>query len=535
MKKIFKSVLVVFMLTSLCSCKNNEVIDEPVVNPIKEVTSVADFEEIGVTGMKPITNKDVDEVNYYIVNGQIAEIQFFTGDNKYVYRGSRDLGAGAITGIYSAPITALSTTIDGISFNYASYNEGLCAIWIKDMITYSLFAEGITEDGNYEFARILELLTDVDLEIEDEVELPQINEKTTKDYIVEWFNDNGFKDVDYEYENSDTVFEGYVIRLSKEGKVYPSDEIICTISAGKEKPEIVNVPDNMLNYSEEEFINACSDLGIGTSRGSTKYYSTTIKEGNIFSYDDGNFPVGTIIKYHLSKGAYAFDADEYNGLTEKEVNEYVDSLNKLNAHVSISLEKHETLNHEAGKVYKCNGIKDGIKTNVSCRLAIKPEDKRVELPNYVGTYNNPCGTGNACSVNEINYSIEYLEDGNPAGYISNQSVAPGKVEPGTEVKLSISTAMPYIYRIESGYYDKFKGNWYDQTEEALMQDTAFGKFKYVTFETITDINLPNGGIVDIQIFDETTNLWINDYEAGNYPSSTKVKIILNDIRLLIGN
>ena len=540
MKKILTILLSVMMLISLAACKNKDNgIINPVTNPMKEVDSPAAFAELGITDMEFPGDEHISDVKYYIVNKQIAEIDFVNSGHNYRYRASRDLGAGSITGIFSTPTTAISSTIEGVSYNLAAYPEGLSAIWIKGMVTYSLFAEGLTEDSNYEFFRIIELITGIQTEEEQEeatVELPQINEKTTKDYIVLWFEDNGFKDVDYVYESSDTVPEDYVISLSKEGKVHPTDEIICKISTGPAKPEIVKVPDNMLNDTEDDFLEALTSLGMGAKKGTTTYYSTTIKKGNVFCYEDGNFPVGTIIKYNLSRGMYVFDAEEFDGLTKDQAEEYVETLNNLNAHVTLNLEKHETENHEAGKIYKCVGDKDGIKTNVSCRLAVKPTDKRVELPNYVGTYNNPCGTASTCTVNQINYMIELHEDGNPAGYISAQTVPAGKVDPGTCVKLIVSSSMVHLYRVESGYYSKFEGNWYDETEEALMtSDAGLKKFQSVQFETITDVNLPNGSVVEIQIFDEDSNMWNPDYKDGNYSKYTRVKVILNDIRLMGSN
>ena len=524
MKKLLTLLLSLLMFITLAACGGQKT---------KEVSSTAEFSSIGITTMK-IPGEVISNIKYYIVDNKIAEIDFTNSGHDYVYRGSKECGPSAILDIDSVPTMTVSSTFDGISYTLSAYPEGLAAIWIDNMTTYSLFGKNLTVSSNYEFYRILELITDEDI-IEQQVDLPEISAKTTKDYIVEWFKDNGFKDVEYVYENSDTVEEDHVIKLSKEGKAYPSDGIVCTISTGPKKPEIVKVADNMIGYTEADFVDELKKLGMGYTKGSTTYYSTTIKKGNVFDYDDGSFPVGTVIKYHLSRGAYEFDSDDFNTLTKAKAEELVDDLNKLNAHVELELEKHETSNHDAGTIYKCNGTRDGFKTIVSCRLAVSPTpDTRVTLPNYVGTYNNPCGSQSACTVNQINYMIEYHNDGNPEGYISAQTVAAGKVEPGTNVKLIVSGAKAYIGRVENGYYSKAEGSNYVETSESLKGPSFFGQFDKwnIEYENTFNDARPDGAIVEIDVYDENENRWNANYIEGYYSTvNTKVRVIINDLRL----
>lgn len=535
MKKLLVVLLSALMIFTLAGCKKSGEEGRSAV----QVDSAADFAKIGITGMDVPTDKGLSNIEYYILDGNIAEVYFINSGHQFLYRASKEAGAGSIVEIEKAPLMSFASSYDGISYTFNEYENGLVCVWIKDLVTYALLEESVSSDSNYEFARVIQIITGINFDEEEEVdkqiELPKIDSKTTKDFIMNWFEENEFKDVDYEYENSDTVEADHVISLSKEGKVYPTDEIVCKISTGPKKPDIVRVPDNMLNYKEEDFLKALKDLGMGATKGSTKYYSTTIKNGNVFCYDDGNFPVGTIVKYNLSRGAYAFDSDDYNGRTKDNAIEYVKELNNLNAHVTLNLEDHETNNHTAGTIYKCSATKDGIKTIVSCRLAKTPSPTKVNLPNYVGTYNNPCGAAASCTLNQINYMIEYHEDkDHPAGYISAQTVNPGPVDPGTCVKLIVSSSEIYLYRVEDSYYDKFAGNWAEETIEALNAGDL-GKFNDIRYETRTDGSMPNATVLEIQIFDDATQSWTSNYPRGYYSKYTKVKVIVNDIRLLGSN
>lgn len=529
MKKIIVILLCFLMLIGMSACAKKEdpgTIVDPVVNPNKEVNSPEEFSKIGIYDIK-VENEDFSDLKYYIVNDQIAQVNFKHSNHDYCYRASKDLGVGTIAGIMSTPTMSYNETYDNIGFNFTAYPEGLLAVWIKDMVTYSLFGRDLEQDNSYEFARVVQIITGIEVIEDEKIALPEINAKTTKDYIELWFEDNGFKDVQYLYESSNEVEKNCVIKLSKSGEVSPLDEIIVTVSTGPEAPKVVKVPGNMLNYTVKEFEAACEKLGMKTQKLTSTYYSTTIKKGNVFSYPDGDFPVGYTIEYSLSRGAYSFDADDYNGLTKDEVQKFVKTLNNLNAHVNLTLKEKETDDHPAGKVYKCSGEKDGINTNVTCKLAVKSPTKLVELPNYVGTYNNPCGVNLTCTLNQINYMIDYVDDeDNPSGLITAQTVPAGKVEPGTNVKLVIASNMPYLYKPDD--YNKYEGSNYKETEEALMQDSALGKFANLTFETVSDFSARNGQLLEIWIFDEDIQQWRSDYQPKQYSRYTRIKAIINN-------
>lgn len=539
MKKFFNVLLCVVMALCVVGCSKNNNSGEP-VNPVngqtKEVESLMDFEKIGVTGMH-VPSQEATDVKFYIINNQVAQMNFNYSGLAYNFRGSKIVGVGAILGLDSVPTMSSSDMYQGISYSYFAYPEGLAVVWVKDLITYSLFAPGATVDDNYTVGHTALLCAGINTEEEEKdqlVELPVITKDTTKADIMKFFDDNGFKSVDYVYQNSASVEAEHVIGLSKSGKVNPIDNIVCTISAGPEAPaapQIVRVPDNMLNYSEDKFIQALKDLGMGVSKNSATFYSTTIAKGNIFAYQDGDFPVGSVIRYNLSRGRYAFDPDMYNGKTKQEAKDYVASLNNLNAHVELVMNERETDNHPAGTVYKCQSDKDGIKTIVTCKLAKKPTTQYVNLPNYVGTYNNPCGGGNACSINQINYSIKYQENENPAGFVLSQSVQAGQVPAGTGVTLTLSTGQPYLYRVESGYYNRFTGNSFDQTVANLQSGSAFGRFTNVQYQTESDGTYPDASVIRIEVYFTSYHGWNPDYPEGNYPSDTAIIVTINDMRV----
>ncbi|MBQ0090564.1 MAG: hypothetical protein KBT27_14660 [Prevotellaceae bacterium] len=534
MKKLMTILLCLAMALCVvgCSKKNDSEPTNPVNGQVTQVGSILDFEKIGVFGMH-VPSAQATDVKFYTINNQVAQMTFNYSGINYVFRGSKILGVGSILGIDSAPKMQTSDVYEGINYQAIEYPEGLAVVWVKDMTTYSIFAEGATVDDSYAIAHVAQLCAGLSVEEEEKdnlVELPEITKDTTKDEMMKFFDDNGFKSVNYKYQNSDSVKLNHIIGLSKAGKVNPIDPIECVVSAGPDepaKPQIVNVPGNMLNYSETKFIEACKALGMGTSKNSTTYYSTTIMRGNIFCYPDGDFPVGTVIKYNLSRGPYTFDPDKYNGLTKAQAKDYVNELNNLNAHVELVLNDHETDNHPAGTIYKCNSEKNGIKTIVTCRLAKKPSAEYVDLPNYVGSYSNPCGGGNSCSLNQINYKIEYQETENPKGLVISQSVPAGKVLAGTGVTLVISKGEPYLYRVESGYYDGFRGNSFDQTVALLQEPKAFGGFSDVQYQTISDGDYPGCAVVKVEMYIRSVHGWTENYNEGYYPSDTPLIVTIN--------
>ena len=290
------------------------------------------------------------------------------------------------------------------------------------------------------------------------------------------------------------------------------------------------VPDYLCGKSEQEFVEFIDKLKLVPIKLGTLYYSTTIVRGSVYKYDDGKFKVGTEIKYNLSAGPYKFNADDYNGKTVEQINAMVTSLNDVNAHVNFAYKEKETNEHKAGLTYGCEASKDGVRTNVACVLAKPVQDTRVDLPNFVGTFNNPCGRQSSCTFNDINFEIVKICDGYPAGFISAQTVDPGKVPKGTYVGLTVSTERPYLHALDEGYYQKYECDTPDETESALRHDPELMGFDHVVFERVVDGNYRGGEIVNILIWSDN-GYWVDRYEAGRYPSDTTVRIQIAEILL----
>lgn len=184
--------------------------------------------------------------------------------------------------------------------------------------------------------------------------------------------------------------KGSIVKIFPEKEIKEGDTLTIYIAKEKKKPvknetpkepskpKTYYVSEDLLNISESEFIKHIKGLGLIPQKANYRNYSTTIKQGNIYAYDDGNFNAGATVNYVLSDGPYSFNADSYNGKTKDEVKKYVDELNDKNAHVSIKFTDVEN-NDNVGKTFDCSVSKDGIHSNVSCKIGIKKiEQKPVE-------------------------------------------------------------------------------------------------------------------------------------------------------------
>ena len=521
MNRIITILITLLLLINLTGCGSQS-------STMKKVKSSNEFNSINIIDMDVEEKNGISVVNYYIVNNEIAQIDFVNNGHNYTYRSSKTIDLNNLSGITSQAKKSNRISNDGTSYVLSSHEEGLLGEWSNNGYYFSLFGEELKENNYYEFYRVLSLLLNQNSYLEEVIELPSIDENTTKDFIVEWFKENNFKDVVYYYEKSPNIKENNVISLSKEGEAYPSDEIICKISTGSKEPTLVSVSSDLINSKENEFLDYLNEQGLNPIKSSISYYSPIVSKDRVVSYNVGDFKEGSYIYYHLSKGQYSFESKYYDGLNKEEVIKLVEEYNKLNANINLTLNEIQTDSFDAGIVFDCSGKKNGFGTNVSCSLAKSTDNKLVDLPNYVGTYNNPCGISKSCSLKQIHYAIEEIEDNNPSGYISDQSVKTEKVEPGTCVTLYVSRSLPYLYRIENDYYQKYIGNSANDTIESLSSDVALGKFENVQYEVVKNPSLKDGKIIEIQIFDESTNTWISDYKQGNYSNNTKIKCLIND-------
>ena len=515
MKKVLIAVLSVLMLLGVCAC-------EPSNNGTKEVTSSADFAEIGMQGLTVPKVSPIGATKYAIVDGEIAQITFDYSNHTFTFRGSTTNNTVDGLGIQTTPVNVYTESYNGVNYEIDDYGEGMLAKWQNNGASYSLYAPTLSSAEFYMFLRVAASCAGFDIGGET-VELPAITNDTTVEQLEKFFYDNHFLDFDFVYEASTTVTKGHIISMSRTGVVHTYDEIIVTVSTGPNAGDIVHVPDNLLGLTEDEFVKKITDLGMVPSRLSTSYWCATIPIGGIYSYPDGDIPAGTTIKYSLSKGSYVFDANEYNGKTKDELNQMVHDLNNYNAFIGINYTNVMTKDHPVGKSYDCTSTKEGAKTVVACNIA--QEDTRVELGNYVGTFNNPCGSKeNACTVGKINFTIKRVYDGQAEGYISAQSVPAGKVPAGTTVELTVSTQKPYLYRLDDKFYQKYEGRTMAETRNNLMDDrNALGRFTSVVFETVPNTGYNDGSICKILIWSDR-GYWVEDYEHGYYPADTAIRV-----------
>ena len=140
----------------------------------------------------------------------------------------------------------------------------------------------------------------------------------------------------------------------------------------KDGSEVSMIPDDgrYLGLSEEEFLSSIKELGYSNFKKSdSTYYSTTIKKGTVYSYDDGEIALSSEINYALSEGAYSFDASTFNGKTKEEAQTLVNNLKKRNAKlsgslISISFVDGTSNKDKKGTTYDCSN--SGSK--ITCKL-----------------------------------------------------------------------------------------------------------------------------------------------------------------------
>lgn len=527
MKKLLTILSAMLIVLSLVGCSGGS--DNP-GNSTKEVASASEFSSLGFIIDAP-TIGGITDIKYSIEDKNVARVDFNYSNHAFTFKASKDKKPAEMLGFVSTPYNAETFEVNDMTFAVANYDEGSAAAWTANEVFYSLFGGGLQIDDLQGFGRMTVLCAGIEIPEEPTVDLPEKVEGMTKDEIDKWLYDNNFSDIDYEYKGSTTVEKDHVIGLSKSGTVHPYDEIIVYISTGPGEGDVVLVPDYLCGKTEVEFVEFINKLNLVPIRLGTNYYSTTIVRGSVYKYDDGKFPTGTEIKYNLSVGPYEFVDTDYNGKTVDQVNAMVASLNNLNAHINFAYKEVQTNDHTHGLTYGCTATKDNITTNVACSLAKPVEDTRVDLPNFVGTYNNPCPNSNACSVNGINYEIFFVCDGNPNGYISAQTVNPGKVARGTGVGLTISTEMPYLHNAkDTNFYSKYQCDTPDETEEALKNDKDLKHFDYLVFERDMSGAGVGGEVVNVLIWDKR-GYWVTDFETGRYPKDTPVRIQIAEMLL----
>ncbi|MDO4198642.1 MAG: PASTA domain-containing protein [Erysipelotrichaceae bacterium] len=525
-KKLLKGLLVFLFVFGLCACSNKQT-----GNTVEPVMSVSEFENIGISDMALPDQEGFNNISYAIINKNIAEVNFSYAQREYIHLASKDVANFKdILGIESESLSVSEFDVESMVFTINYYTEGFTGAWLKDGVNHVLFGKGLTGDDYNTFGNILTELNGIRIIVDDRVKVPDM-----KGWRVEaaekWLTENNFVNVDIEHEYSDTVAENYVISNNIVGLAHPSDSIKVVISLGKKGPsegDIIYVPDTMINWSEEKFVKALSELGMKAVKGSTTYFCTVVDKGNIFNYSDGNFPYGSSIKYHVSAGPYIFDSSDYDNITPDQAKAVADAYNNRNAHISISFYEEVTEKYPAGRTFDCTSGGNANNTIIACSVA-KRNDK-VNVPNYVGQ-SNPCGMGHAsCQIGDLNYTVHYVIDGNTIGLVTAQNPSSGQVNKGTTIDLTVSEGGYYAHSLSSGYYNMFVDADPKITAENLQNaPEAFGHFtnvsvEYLNNDTATDFT--DGGIARIYTWNNS-GYW-EDIKDGYYPADTAIRIQIYD-------
>lgn len=168
---------------------------------------------------------------------------------------------------------------------------------------------------------------------------------------------------------------------SKEGITV---KVSCNISKNiGQTSSKVTLPSNLLGKTEADFLSKCKELGFNNVvKDESGYYSTVNPKNTIAYYDpDGLLDISTKIVYKLSMGSYEFNSANYNGKTKEEAENYAAGLNNLNAHILLNITDTKTSSYNEGILFDCSSVKSGVDTNVSCKRAIKEEEKKATILN----------------------------------------------------------------------------------------------------------------------------------------------------------
>lgn len=146
MKKLVALTLALMMIFALCAC-GESVNDEPeeadgnggnaqMVNPMVEVTPEELESTIGVALVPP---EGAEDVNYFVINGELGEVQFMYDGLEYSYRVQKTDKFEDISGVYLAdPITpddlANAEGLGKCDGKYCVY------LWYKDGYSYAVSA-----------------------------------------------------------------------------------------------------------------------------------------------------------------------------------------------------------------------------------------------------------------------------------------------------------------------------------------------------------------------------------------------------------
>ncbi len=118
MKKIISISLFFIIIFTFVACNKSNESDQNIqmVNPVVNVTSVEDFIDIGIYLNAP---KSAENVEYFIIDNSIAQVEFMLEEREYTLRGSKTIHSSDLHGVYEQfDDTLAATHIDGDNYNF---------------------------------------------------------------------------------------------------------------------------------------------------------------------------------------------------------------------------------------------------------------------------------------------------------------------------------------------------------------------------------------------------------------------------------
>lgn len=158
---------------------------------------------------------------------------------------------------------------------------------------------------------------------------------------------NGDKNVDKQGQAYDCAIDGSKVSC----KLYTADGSATAL---------IPTDGRYLGASEDKFLSDCKTLGFTNfEKGNITFYSTSLKKGTLYSYDDGELSISKTINYSLSEGPYTFNASDFNGKTTEAANTAIKSLQNRNARingtlVSIKFVDGTSDSSKSGQTYDCS-------------------------------------------------------------------------------------------------------------------------------------------------------------------------------------
>ena len=226
------------------------------------------------------------------------------------------------------------------------------------------------------------------------VELPTIDENTTKQTIDDWLSTNGFKNILYIEEYSDTVVTGNIIKVECADLNDINSEVKVFISKGKNvTPEDTFDVEygTYIGLSQSKFEEAVSKIGLKATHDSSKdAYSSTIDEDLVVWHGSGEYVKDEAIRYGLSLGvdpnAITVEPETYVGKT---LEEFKDAVSKLGSK-GLTPKHKESRDSYSDAIAKGNIVWHGSGTyeeqeEISYGLSLGKEDSD-EIVVSSGTY-----------------------------------------------------------------------------------------------------------------------------------------------------